>query len=79
MTDTIKIEHGIPIPPKNRRRGNRKYPFDKMNIGDSILLNRHSRASAYYYRLEHPEFHFVLRREEKGLRIWRVSEPENLR
>ena len=78
MTETIKIERGIPIPPK-RKRGSRKYPFDQMKIGDSILIGRKSQTSAYHYRIAHPEFRFTVRREGKGFRLWRVSEPQNLR
>lgn len=65
------VEKGIPLPKDRRGGSNRKYPFSQMQLGDSILIA--SRASAYYYQVRNPNFHFVARREGKCYRIWRVS------
>jgi hypothetical protein len=69
----IEIEHGIPIPPDLRGRRTGKYPFDKMRVGDSILIPRNSRQSAYYYRFKHPDFRFTVRRVGENYRLWRTE------
>jgi len=81
----IKIDVGVPLP-LDVRTGS-KYPFDKMEVNDSIfvvliegdtgrlLLNRLSQATRNYGKKQEPEQHFILRirveNEISGVRIWR--------
>lgn len=81
LENKIKIEKGISIPPAHPR----KYPFDKMDVGDSFfvpfeninavtLYNRIKSSAKQYSRMHHNGTrHFVGRilRKEGGIRIWR--------
>tara|TARA_B100000963_G_C22550048_1_gene636341 strand:- start:695 stop:1018 length:324 start_codon:yes stop_codon:yes gene_type:complete len=83
----IKIDVGVPLPLDIRGRS--KYPFDKMEVNDSIfieltegitekvLLNRLSQATRNYGKKQEPEKHFILRirveNEISGVRIWRID------
>ena len=61
----------------------RKYPFERMNIGDSFLIEEYSSSkmrsalsSAYAYRKIHnkPDFEVVARKtDDGGIRIWRIK------
>ena len=69
----MKIDKGIPIPPRSRRA---KYPWAKMQVGDSILIRklpitsvtpqatRAGRALGATF-----ECHGV----KDGVRVWRVK------
>ena len=74
MAEIGQIERGIPIPADGRGKGERrKYPLDKMRIGDSILIPRNSRQVLYHFQVKHPEFKFTARREGKNFRVWRIA------
>jgi len=62
---------------------NGKYPFAKMNIGDSAfipfngedketMINRVSVAMANFWKF-HPSFRFTMETKEKGIRVWRIK------
>lgn len=68
-----QIQHKIPIPPDPRGGSNKIYHFNKMKIGDSILISGKSRQSIYYYKRKNPNFHFISRKEGHNYRIWRVN------
>lgn len=78
-----KIEKNIPIAnPKPER----KYPFNEMEIGDSFLIkatdskmksirkirNRISSACNIFTK-NNPKIKFVTRRENDGIRCWRIK------
>lgn len=72
----IKIEKNIPLPPKRN-----KYPFNKMEIGDSIFcagkntkLLRASvfSASAQWAKRNNKGVKFTSAKEGSGIRIWRI-------
>lgn len=75
MNDEIKIDKNISIP-KPRTGGNVKWPFDKMEIGDSFLAIQKTFSSASAlavaagYRLNRK---FSCRKTEEGIRIWRIK------
>ena len=66
----IKIEKGILIPKKPN-----KYPFDKMEIGDSFFVDE-KRINLYQharkYKNENKKFAFTIKEEGTGVRIWRT-------
>ena len=80
----VPIDRGIPIPPRTRPTSAR-YPFQDMQIGDSIYLpgQRVDRRKgepfhmqkavryAYIYGARHG-MRFAARNEGDGVRIWRV-------
>lgn len=72
----MEIEKNIPIPRPNAERG--KYPFHKMEIGDSFVVPIDSRgavvAAGNCYKKKHG-MRFTTRRTECGqfVRIWRIA------
>jgi len=77
----IKIEKGVPIC---RRKGSRKYPFDKMVVGDSFKIpyDRLSHMSIYSaiqsfkkYTDKGQKWKFMIRssKSENWIRVWRVQ------
>lgn len=81
----VKIDKGIPLPSDIRNE--LKYPFNEMDIGDSIFFplegednanrmkNRLAQATRTYGKKQTPERHFVIRYrledEKSGVRVWR--------
>ena len=81
----LVIDIGIPFPEDTR--SSTRYPFAKMNVGDSIFIplkegdnanrlkNRLSQASRTFGIKQEPEQKFILRyrleNETSGVRIWR--------
>lgn len=83
----MKIEKDIPIPKLHKARGknaykdvgghNRKYPFDEMEIGDSIFVedqfaNGLAGDAAHQYGRKHG-VKFTGRSFREGVRIWRIK------
>ena len=79
------IDKNVPFPEDTRSSA--KYPFQHMDVGDSLFLplkegdnakrmkNRLSQATRTYGKKQTPERHFILRyrleNEISGVRIWR--------
>lgn len=72
----IKIEKGVPVPPRRTRKGISKYPFRQMEVGDSFLMPDYTVVRAwgilgpYAKRLGQK---YTVRTVEGGARVWRVS------
>lgn len=80
----FEIKSDVPPPTRNNpgeltgRPGRpMEYPWDKMMVGDSVLLSQHqapnARGSIAWYRRNNPGQRFVTRKEDGGLRVWRVE------
>lgn len=80
----MKIEKGIPAPVVKPRAKRQNWPFSKMEIGDSVLIDRKSglpidRAQnvchvyARQRAIRGHECKFVTRTVDAGVRIWRVA------
>jgi hypothetical protein len=73
----IEIESGIPIPHKEPRTNDSKWPFGFMRIGDSILVTDPKEAErariAAAVRANRTSMKFVTKKEAAGLRIWRTE------
>jgi hypothetical protein len=71
MKEPLKIEKGIPLPPRMR------YPFDQMAVGDSIVVpaNEYKRArmSATNYAIRNDALFSSRQLEDGTARIWRVK------
>ena len=79
------IDKDIPFPEDTRSSA--KYPFQHMDVGDSLFLplkegdnakrmkNRLSQATRTFGKKQDPECHFIIRyrleNEVSGVRIWR--------
>ena len=76
----MKIEKDIPIP---KIRSNSKYPFDRMEVGDSFLvemesysLSKHSSISSCaisWAIRNNKDAKFSCRRVKNGIRLWRIK------
>lgn len=78
--DGYVIEKGIPIPKTNsgRSKGESKYPFLKMDVGDSVFVKetRANVVGAYTRTLKqrnNSTFKFICRTVEGGVRVWRIE------
>ena len=78
----FKIEKNVPIPEHRGRKKGFKYPWEEMQVGDSILIPKKSRSSAgssydYYSRTRTNKKAKFCSREEKELpdlvRVWRIK------
>jgi hypothetical protein len=72
----FEIEAGRPVPETRGRA--RKYPFDRMAVGDSFFAPEPGpygmRSAAHWYRTHRcPDFRVTIRKEGHGFRLWRVG------
>lgn len=71
--DIIKIDKNIPVPKS------KKYPWDKMEVGDSIYIDSRamgkSAATCFniYIKRNKLDWKYKSRTEGNGTRIWRVK------
>lgn len=74
----IAIDKNVPVPPRiGGRPGGRptKYPWLDMEIGDSFRTSgkRNSIGAAVAWATKQYGRKFVTRREDDGVRIWRIA------
>lgn len=83
----FEIEKGIPIPDKRNpggsSKGQTKYPFQEMEVGDSFLYNdklndekgqRNIANNARNWCKHHQlNWKFIARQISQGVRIWRIK------
>lgn len=75
----FEIETGVPVPPPRNKYRNTvqpKYPFQKMNIGDSFVvyapLHKKAWNAARVFKNRHG-IGFRIEQEDDHFRIWRTS------
>lgn len=66
----IKIEKGIPIPDKGKRKS--AIPFDKMEVGDSFLV-RFTQRTGIHTTAKRFGITITSRQEGDKVRIWRTK------
>jgi hypothetical protein len=71
---TITIEKNVPIP-KTHERGNKKYPFDEMDVGDSFTCDTPNiNNSVRFYAKRNEGKKFTTRKVgEAQWRVWRTA------
>ena len=79
------IEKDIPLQPRKRNKWKnpRKYPFNKMEIGDSFFVENYSRdkmqgvsnAGRNYFRKmgKYDQVTVTVRKVDSGFRVWCVA------
>lgn len=71
----MEIEKNIPTPPGVQ--GTKKYPFDKMEVGDSIFIKGQTSvgkaANAARVYANGRQMKFSSRSVDGGVRIWRIE------
>lgn len=68
MTAIIEIEKNIPIPTASP-----KYPFSKMDVGDSFLTTEKSVRSSCVIYSKKTGVKFSCYVVDGGVRVWRVK------
>lgn len=71
----IIIEKGIPMPAPARLGTGKASKLLEMEVGDSVYLEEYtsSQANGITYKARKAGYKFTIRKEETGVRIWRVS------
>ena len=76
----MKIEKNIPAPSGYGANVSGKYPWRKMDVGDSVFFDNepdktqsNPAAAARLFSRKNPEFKFATRSEGNGVRVWRVA------
>jgi hypothetical protein len=70
----IKSDTNVMLPQTRS-----KYPFEDMEVGDSILFKEERQANSAriaavrFAERHHPDWTYTLRKVEGGWRLWRVS------
>lgn len=73
-----KIESGVPVPASYKNGRPPSYPFREMEVGQSIYIPatevfpRYAAKRAYAAG-RRAGFKFVCRRDDDGVRVWRVE------
>lgn len=74
---SVKIEKGVPLPSTRKTR--LVYPWDKMEVGDSVLIPTATgpdvqkvRQSLSYYSKKHART-YTTRKQGAALRVWRTK------
>jgi len=68
---SIKIEKNIPIPSHGNEKNTA--PFEKMEVGDSVLVEHRGEASRIYNLMKRNKKKALTRRVENGIRVWRIA------
>lgn len=75
MTQAFEVTDSVPHP-NGGTKGVRKYPFDRMEVGQSFYVfpepGTTPSIAAYQYARRHGK-KFSCRREGDGVRIWRIA------
>ena len=74
---TIAIRSDVPLPsPSGRGRRASKYPFSKMEVGDSFVVNdvtaRTVRSAVSVFQRKY-DVKFAVRTTDEGIGVWRVA------
>jgi hypothetical protein len=70
-TTAYKIEKNVPFPAYVGGRGNRKFPFSEMEIGDSIVIPTKSKNAAYSWAKLHSRKFTIQPVDADTIRVWR--------
>lgn len=65
----VEIQSNIPVPI--RKQGT-QWPFAQMNVGDSFLANQSARVASFVWAKKY-NVKFASKRENGGVRIWRIE------
>lgn len=72
---TIKVEKGIPIPPKGNNKAS-KYPYALLEVGDSFFVkdkNATKFSASAYIQARKLGIKITVRNDKGGVRVWRTA------
>lgn len=73
MEQMYEISKDVPVPPPIRRMN---YPYEQLQVGESFWVagvSMQSLCNANRRQSKRLERKFICRRENEGVRIWRVA------
>ena len=80
MNTTIAVDKSVAMPVRKAdMRTGYKYPYERMNVGDSFVVNTGSKyllsqmCTKNKWEGEKLGMEFVARQMEDGVRVWRVA------
>jgi dUTPase len=79
--DDVKIDKGIPLPQKSTRISKAYDLYQKMEVGDSVLIKESERTKlhdAIRVMEGTSKGKLSTRREDNGFRVWRIGRKERL-
>lgn len=72
----VKIEKGIPIPPRVCGRRSTRYPWTEMRVGDSFMI-RNKKPATVHAQVNQArktyDAQYTVRAVAGGFRVWRVK------
>lgn len=73
----IPVETHVPLPTREHRHHNAKYPFGEMDVGDSFVIPEGSELSckyaAYAYGRRWGKTFAVRKQDDGRVRLWRTT------
>jgi hypothetical protein len=81
-TSAYAIEKSVPVPPRQGGPGNPRFPLAQLEVGDSFhvpfgeseLKTRSVISNAVAsFKLRNPPKDFRTRKDETGVRVWRIA------
>ncbi len=76
----FEIDKNVPLPARGTSTGGKKYPFERMEVGDSFFVpwtqgSKNSVNSSAYWAKKRYGFGFTTRTDNDygGIRVWRVA------
>lgn len=74
----IPIDKGVPFPEKIVSRGNKRYPWKELEVGDSFVLeNKGAHTQAARASQKYAPRRFRVRKMDGAFRVWRVEDRPN--
>lgn len=73
----LKVDKGIPIPPKIRS-GLYMPTFRKMKVGDSVFLKSKKEVGSVYGTVHKYGFKVAIRKVNNGYRMWVLELPKQI-
>ena len=70
----FEIEKNVPVPVTEK---NRKYPINKLEVGESFFIPDVKLPKMYnaisYHKFKYPDTNFKCRSMDGGVRVWRIK------
>lgn len=69
----MRIDKNIPVPRKQIKKAVWAALVDKMDVGDSVLVNNVSERQSLTNAIKAQGYEVTTRREDDKFRVWRIS------
>jgi len=69
----MRIDKNIPVPRRQVKKATWATLVDKMDVGDSVLVNSVAERSALTNAIKIQGYEVTTRKEDDKFRVWRLS------